>query len=63
MRENAWGAGVVVDGHLLHGAHGGVGEMFAFDFVRGVNSAFGLGPMVQRLAKARLASGELAIRN
>lgn len=45
------GAGVVVDGHLLHGAHGGVGEMFAFDFIRDVDSAFGLGPSLERLAR------------
>ncbi|POH63682.1 MULTISPECIES: ROK family transcriptional regulator [Cryobacterium] len=37
------GAGVVVDGHLLRGAHGGVGEMKAFDFVFGVESAAGIG--------------------
>ncbi|QKJ20964.1 ROK family protein [Microbacterium hominis] len=51
------GAGVVVDGHLLHGAHGGVGEMFAFDFVRGVDSAFGLGPVIERRAREMLADG------
>ncbi|WP_255579436.1 ROK family protein [Cryobacterium sp. PAMC25264] len=37
------GAGVVIDGHLLRGAHGGVGEMKAFDFVFGVESATGIG--------------------
>ncbi|WP_223848779.1 MULTISPECIES: ROK family protein [Microbacterium] len=45
------GAGVVVDGHLLHGAHGGVGEMFAFDYIRDVDSAFGLGPSLERHAR------------
>lgn len=49
------GAGVVVDGHLLHGAHGGVGEMFAFDFIRDVDSAFGLGPSLERLAREVIA--------
>lgn len=49
------GAGVVVDGHLLHGAHGGVGEMFAFDFIRDVDSAFGLGPTLERLARDAIA--------
>jgi predicted NBD/HSP70 family sugar kinase len=52
------GAGVVIDGHLLHGMHGGVGEMFAFDFVRGVDSAFGLGPLIEQRAQAMLLSGE-----
>lgn len=36
------GAGVVVDGVLLRGRHGGVGEMVAFDHVDGVGSAEGL---------------------
>lgn len=52
------GAGVVVDGHLLHGAHGGVGEMFAFDFIRDVDSAFGLGPTLERLAREAIAKAE-----
>ncbi|RKS86772.1 putative NBD/HSP70 family sugar kinase [Microbacterium sp. AG790] len=52
------GAGVVVDGHLLHGSHGGVGEMFAFDFIRDVDSAFGLGPTLERLAREAIAKAE-----
>ncbi|WP_417555912.1 ROK family protein [Microbacterium sp.] len=52
------GAGVVVDGLLLHGAHGGVGEMFAFDYVRDVDSAFGLGAAAEELAQRLLRSGE-----
>lgn len=51
------GAGVVIDGHLLHGAHGGVGEMFAFDNVRGVDSAFGLGPAIESEARTMIVSG------
>lgn len=54
------GAGVVVDGHLLHGTHGGVGEMFAFDHVRGVGSAFGLGHVIEQRARSLLASGDVA---
>ena len=50
------GAGVVIDGHLLHGAHGGVGEMFAFDFIRDVDSAFGLGPSLERHAREAIAA-------
>lgn len=53
------GAGVVVDGHLLHGAHGGVGEMFAFDYVRGVDSALGLGPATEAHARALLDAGDV----
>lgn len=52
------GAGVVVDGHLLHGAHGGVGEMLAFDTVRGVDSAYGLGPVLEKAARAALAEAQ-----
>ena len=36
-----FGAGVVDDGRLLRGAHGGVGEMRYLDFVEGVGSADG----------------------
>lgn len=36
------GAGAVVDGNLLRGAHGGVAEMVAFDHVAGVGGAWGL---------------------
>lgn len=50
------GAGVVVDGHLLHGAHGGVGEMLAFDMIRDVDSAVGLGPALERHARELIAS-------
>lgn len=52
------GAGAVVDGHLLHGAHGGVGEMFVFDYVRGVDSAFGLGPATVAEALALIETGD-----
>ncbi len=54
------GAGAVVDGHLLHGAHGGVGEMFVFDSVRGVDSVFGLGPVTVSEAEKLRTSGELS---
>lgn len=53
------GAGVVVDGVLLHGAHGGVGEMVAFDHVEGVGSADGLGAHAAALARAAVASGAI----
>ncbi|MGN8027398.1 ROK family protein [Microbacterium sp. 22242] len=52
------GAGAVVDGHILHGAHGGVGEMVLFDHVRGVDSADGLGPVTARLARGLIEAGE-----
>lgn len=53
------GAGVVVDGHLLRGAHGGVGEMVAFDHVVGVRSAHGLGMLASLWAAAAVERGEV----
>jgi predicted NBD/HSP70 family sugar kinase len=55
-----FGAGAVVDGHILHGAHGGVGEMVLLDHVRGVGSAEGLGPAITRIAEELLAAEEAA---
>nr|WP_246314458.1 ROK family transcriptional regulator [Kineococcus aurantiacus] len=43
------GAGVVVDGRLLRGAHGGVGEMRFLHLVDGVGSADGLGKVLRDL--------------
>ncbi|WP_284527807.1 ROK family transcriptional regulator [Microbacterium sp. T2.11-28] len=54
------GAGVVVDGHLLRGSHGGVGEMVAFDHVEGVGSAHGLGAMAATWARAAVDEGRLS---
>ncbi|GMM97346.1 ROK family protein [Microbacterium luteum] len=54
------GAGIVVDGRLLRGAHGGVGEMVAFDHVLGVGGADGLGVRIARLAADAIERGEAA---
>ncbi|RMI13673.1 ROK family protein [Cellulomonas triticagri] len=54
------GAGVVVDGRVLHGAHGGVGEMVAFDLVEGVGAAAGLGARAAQWAAEAVARGEVA---
>ncbi|MFE7844280.1 ROK family protein [Microbacterium sp. NPDC057407] len=54
------GAGVVVDGVLLRGRHGGVGEMVAFDHVEGVGSAAGLGERAELLAAEAVADGTAA---
>ncbi len=54
------GAGVVIDGRLLHGAHGGVGEMVAFDHVEGVASADGLGARLSTWAAELVATGGAA---
>lgn len=47
-----FGAGVVVDGHLLRGAHGGVGETVAFDHIAGVGTADGLGTRLTEWVRA-----------
>ena len=57
------GAGVVVDGRLLRGRHGGVGEMVAFDHVEGVGNAEGLGVRAAEWAAQAAAGGELAPRS
>ncbi|SEB78339.1 Sugar kinase of the NBD/HSP70 family, may contain an N-terminal HTH domain [Paramicrobacterium humi] len=54
------GAGVVVDGNLLHGAHGGVGEMVAFEHVDGVGTADGLGARAASWAADVVAHGTAA---
>lgn len=54
------GAGVVVDGNVLRGSHGGVGEMVAFDHVDGVGTADGLGARAARWAAEAVAGGQAA---
>ncbi|WP_442575404.1 ROK family protein [Microbacterium sp. F51-2R] len=51
------GAGVVIDGQLLRGAHGGVGEAVAFDHVEGVGGAYGLGYRLAEWARADIEAG------
>ncbi|MGC5075991.1 ROK family protein [Agrococcus sp. DT81.2] len=54
------GAGVVVDGNVLRGTHGGVGEMVAFDHVTGVGTADGLGARAEAWAVEAVATGAAA---
>ncbi|WP_162243372.1 ROK family transcriptional regulator [Cellulomonas sp. Leaf334] len=49
-----FGAGVIDDGRLLRGAHGGVGEMRYLDVVEGVGSADGIAALVRDDALAQL---------
>lgn len=60
LASERFGGGVVVDGHVLHGAHGGVGEGIMFDHVVGVGSAFGLRYAVQDQVRAALENSEIA---
>ncbi len=59
LASERFGGGVVVDGHVLHGAHGGVGEGVVFDHIIGVGSAFGLRYTVRDQARAAVESGEI----
>ncbi|GLJ96586.1 ROK family protein [Microbacterium dextranolyticum] len=52
------GAGVVTDGAVLRGSHGGVGEMVAFDHVQGVGNAEGLGVRIATWAADLVRHGE-----
>ena len=60
LASERFGGGVVVDGHVLHGAHGGVGEGVVFDHIVGVGSAFGLRYSVQDQVRAAVDSGEIS---
>ena len=60
LASERYGGGVVVDGHVLHGAHGGVGEGVVFDHIVGVGSAFGLRYSMQDQARTAVDSGEIA---
>jgi predicted NBD/HSP70 family sugar kinase len=54
------GAGAVVDGNLLRGAHGGVAEMVAFDHVLGVEDAGGLTVRIGQWAREEILSGDIS---
>ena len=53
------GAGVVIDGTLLRGAHGGVGEVVVLRHLRGVDAAHGIGHHLEAWAVEAVASGSL----
>lgn len=59
LASERFGGGVVVDGHVLHGAHGGVGEGVVFDHIIGVGSAFGLRYALQDQVRAAVEGGEI----
>ncbi len=60
LAGNRLGAGVVIDGRLLRGAHGGVGELVIFDWVVGVGSADGLGVRAARWARQAVAEQKVS---
>lgn len=54
-----FGAGLVVDGVLLRGTHGGAGEMRVLEIVEGVGSSDGIGATARTLVLEGLASGDV----
>ncbi|GAA1978126.1 ROK family protein [Microbacterium pumilum] len=54
------GAGVVIDGRLLRGAHGGAGEMVFLDDIPTVGGAWGLGYRAAEWAREAIESGDVA---
>jgi len=52
-----FGAGLVVDGVLLRGAHGGAGEMRVLELVDGVGSSDGIGATARTLVAEAVAAG------
>ncbi|WP_243728664.1 ROK family protein [Microbacterium sp. BK668] len=57
------GAGVVIDGRVLRGAHGGTGEMAGFDYVEAVGGAWGLGYRLAEHAKADVRHGKVSAQS
>lgn len=55
MAGDRFGMGVVLNGHLLAGAHGGTGETKGFRMVSGVGSDEGLGVRIARWGRDALA--------
>ncbi|MBO1267114.1 ROK family protein [Arthrobacter cavernae] len=51
------GAGLIEDGRLLHGRHGGAGEMAYLDLVEGVGSTLGVAGLARTWAGEQLALG------
>lgn len=61
LAGDRFGAGVVSDGRLMRGAHGGAGEMVALDKVVGVESADGMGLRLTRWARAAVSTGDIPV--
>lgn len=52
------GAGIIVDGHLLLGAHGGAGELRALGVVDGAGSSEGIGALARRWAEELIVDAD-----
>lgn len=54
-----FGAGLVVDGVLLRGAHGGAGELRVLELLEGVGSADGIGATARKLVARAIETGDV----
>ncbi|GAA4174153.1 ROK family protein [Gryllotalpicola koreensis] len=54
-----FGAGIMVDGHLLRGRHGGAGELRLLNLVDAVGSADGLGQLAREWGREAARSGKV----
>lgn len=53
------GSGVFLDGRLVRGAHGGVGELAGFGYVSGIGNAYGIGVRAERWLREALDAGRI----
>ncbi|MHA6525750.1 ROK family protein [Tessaracoccus sp. G1721] len=51
------GSGVVLEGRLVRGAHGGVGELEALTYVSGVGGTWGLGYLAEQWLRSQVGRG------
>ncbi len=59
LAGDRFGAGVVVDGNRLRGAHGGVGETLVLKNLKGVGEAHGIGYQIAAWAREQITQGDL----
>lgn len=60
LADERLSAGVVVDGRILYGAHGGAGEMAGFDRVEAIGGARGLAHLAAEWARGAVSSGDVS---
>lgn len=53
------GSGVFLDGRLVRGAHGGVGELEGFAYVTGIGGSYGIGVRAERWLRDALDAGRV----
>ncbi|MFT4297357.1 MAG: ROK family protein [Micropruina sp.] len=53
------GSGVFLDGRLVRGAHGGVGELQGFRYIPGVGSSHGIGTRTEQWFRHTLGTGRI----